>query len=260
MVSSAEQEYTRRYVEGYDIDELWAKGIPANYFALPPAVKNKLVGLVWEEKKKAFGEENMGGASGRGAAFINFEARGYPDNILASRRDVRVGKWTAQPSAPPPPPPQVVQPARPVVSPPPKEEQPAVIPPQIDTEMDHEDQQSMTIEENTEHDDHWVEGMSGQGPPMMGTGKSRRGRYTGIVRPKWPTVVRPYTKNTRAHIVGNRPTGILDNHYYAKDLIGSHSFPAFLSPHASTGQRGSEAVVGSIRALQPGPHHWLFGQ
>lgn len=95
--------------------------------------------------------------------------------------------------------------------------------------------------------------------PMLGTGKTRQGRLTGIVRPKWPQVVRPYTKHTRAHIVGNRPTGILDNRYYAKDIIGSDTFTPFLSPHATTGQRGSEAVVGGIRAFQPGPHHWLFG-
>mgnify|MGYP007090096158 CR=1 FL=1 len=97
-----------------------------------------------------------------------------------------------------------------------------------------------------------------QGPMMGETGSSHRGRYTGLVRPKWPTVVRPYTKNTRRHVVGNRPTGILDNHYYAKDVIGSHTQSAFISPHATLGQRGAKSVVDSIPALKPGSHHWLF--
>jgi hypothetical protein len=101
-----------------------------------------------------------------------------------------------------------------------------------------------------------MEEFMGEPDPPKASG-TNRGYKTGIARPKWPTTVRPYTTRTRQHIVGNRPTGILDNKY-DKDIVGSHPVPPFLSPHAVAGQRGTSAITRNIPAFQPGPHHLLF--
>lgn len=94
----------------------------------------------------------------------------------------------------------------------------------------------------------------GHGPKQN---SGNRGRLTGIARPKWPRTVRPYTTRTRQHIVGNRPTGILDNQY-DKNIVGSHSVPPFIPPHASAGQRGATTITRHVPSLQPGSHHFLF--
>lgn len=90
--------------------------------------------------------------------------------------------------------------------------------------------------------------------------KPNEGAWTGAKRPRYPTIHRPYTNNTRAHIVGNR-SRITRMHTlgYDQDIVRSHPVPPLLPPHAALSQRGAPEVVAGIRALQPGSHHWLFG-
>lgn len=266
------------FVAGYDVGAIYRRGVPRNFQALPREVRETLIKFedeleIWMESQElsSFRRKGFEVASRTGVTPANNPNlfKDYDAIPTQSRRTVTPlqpvkkemeekalpeGLAETPPAAAPTAPDvkaepvvdETVQETRDVMA---ALEEPA----EQDTAMD------MSTDDVRPRKTGLKSAWQQQGP-MMGDGHSRRGRYTGIVRPKWPTVVRPYTKNTRAHIVGNRPTGILDNQYYAKDLIGSHTLPPFLSPHAVTGQRGSEAVVGDIRALQAGSHHWLFGQ
>lgn len=90
--------------------------------------------------------------------------------------------------------------------------------------------------------------------------RPNKGVLTGARKAPYPTIHRPYGSNTRQHVIGRRDTGVWDNTYYGKDLIGSSPGQAFIPPNATLGQRGAPAVLDSIQALQPGPHHWLFAR
>lgn len=85
-----------------------------------------------------------------------------------------------------------------------------------------------------------------------------KGVLTGARKAPYPTIHRPYGVNTRQHVIGRRDTGVWDNTYYGKDLIGSSPGQAFIPPNASLGQRGAPAILDAVPALQSGPHHWLF--
>ena len=85
----------------------------------------------------------------------------------------------------------------------------------------------------------------------------RRGAYTGLTRPKYPRVFRPYGINQRERLIGRRPTG-MHTTGYAKEIVESRPVPPFLPTHAALGQSGTSAVTSHIPALQPGSGHWLF--
>lgn len=90
--------------------------------------------------------------------------------------------------------------------------------------------------------------------------RPNEGAWTGAKRPRYPAIHRPFTNNTRAHIIGNR-SAITRMHTlgYDQDIVRSHPVPPFIPPHAALGQRGSPEVLSGIHALHPGSHHWLFG-
>lgn len=85
----------------------------------------------------------------------------------------------------------------------------------------------------------------------------RRGAYTGLTRPRYPKVFRPYGTNQRERLVGKRPTG-MHTYGYDKEIVESRPVPAFLPTHAPLGQSGASAVTAHIPAFQPGSGHWLF--
>lgn len=88
-----------------------------------------------------------------------------------------------------------------------------------------------------------------------------RGPWTGARRPKEPVTFRPYTHNTRRHIVGDRSaiTG-MRRHGYAPEIVGSHPVPPLVpTPGGPCAQSGAPSVLASVPALRPGPQHWLFG-
>lgn len=89
--------------------------------------------------------------------------------------------------------------------------------------------------------------------------KASKGRYTGAPRAPYPTIHRPYGTNTRERIVGKRDTGIYDNRYYGKNLIGSSEGPSsFIPSNAVLGQGGCSTITSHVPALKAGGDHWLF--
>lgn len=85
----------------------------------------------------------------------------------------------------------------------------------------------------------------------------RRGAYTGLTRPKYPRVFRPYGIKQRERLIGKRPTG-MNTFGYDKEIVESRAVPPFLPPHAALGQGGASAVTSQIPAFRPGSGHWLF--
>ena len=91
--------------------------------------------------------------------------------------------------------------------------------------------------------------------PMRGAGK---GAMTGARRAPAPPIFRPYTSNTRKHVVGHRKfTGM--NHYgYAADIVESKKVPPFIPEGSMLAQQGCPEVLKHIPSLKAGPHHYLF--
>lgn len=85
------------------------------------------------------------------------------------------------------------------------------------------------------------------------------GRYTGAPKPPYPVIHRPYGTNTRQLIFGKRDTGLYDNTYHGKNLIGSsEGSTSFIPSNAVLGQGGCPTITRHVPALHPGRSHWLF--
>ena len=91
--------------------------------------------------------------------------------------------------------------------------------------------------------------------PMRGDGK---GALTGARRAPAPPIFRPYTSNTRKHVVGHRKfTGM--NHYgYAADIVESKKVPPFIPEGSMLAQQGCPEILRHVPSLKAGPHHYLF--
>lgn len=99
-------------------------------------------------------------------------------------------------------------------------------------------------------------------PSFVPRREPRRGPYTGAAQCPGPKVFRKFGENTRARVMPfRRYTHMSAADGFANDVVGSQPVPPFLSPHATLGQSGSEAVLtaahlrGTLGAGKPGATH-----
>lgn len=85
-----------------------------------------------------------------------------------------------------------------------------------------------------------------------------RGVWTGARRAPYPKIFRPYTNNTRQHIVGKRRyTGMSHMGYDAK-IVESKSVPPLIPDGSTLAQEGAPEITRHIPSLRAGSGHYLF--
>lgn len=94
--------------------------------------------------------------------------------------------------------------------------------------------------------------------PAPTRGKERLGAWTGARRAPYPPIFRPYTSNTRRHIVGHRKFTGMNHLGYDADVVESKPVPPLVPPGSRLAQEGCPEVLRHVPSLRAGPHHYLF--
>lgn len=85
-----------------------------------------------------------------------------------------------------------------------------------------------------------------------------KGAWTGARRAPYPPIFRPYTSNTRRHIVGNRKfTGMTHLGYHA-DIVESKPVPPLIPEGSRLATEGCPEVLKHVPNLKDGKHHYLL--
>lgn len=85
-----------------------------------------------------------------------------------------------------------------------------------------------------------------------------RGVWTGARRAPYPKIFRPYTSNTRKHIVGNRRFTGMHHYGYDADIVQSKPVPPLIPEGSRLANEGAPEILRHIPSLRAGSGHYLF--
>lgn len=85
-----------------------------------------------------------------------------------------------------------------------------------------------------------------------------RGVWTGARRAPYPPIHRPYTSNTRQHVVGKRAYTGMSHLGYDADVVQSKPVAPLIPEGSALGQQGAPEILRHVPSLRAGPGHYLF--
>lgn len=85
-----------------------------------------------------------------------------------------------------------------------------------------------------------------------------RGVWTGARRAPYPVIHRPYTSNTRRHIVGHRKFTHMNHYGFDADVVESKPVPPLIPEGSRLAQEGCPEICRQVPGFRPGKNHYLF--
>ena len=84
------------------------------------------------------------------------------------------------------------------------------------------------------------------------------GAWTGARRAPYPPIFRPFTANTRQHVVGRRRFTAMGHYGYDASVVESKPVPPLIPAGSRLANEGCPEVLRHVPSLRPGPGHYLF--